>query len=112
MNLKDALSGILRMLEHSPTIPFILSEGAWQDVVYFAKRLGWERTYDTDGVCRHIKTPGGKHNIRWDKETKRPYYTLLSPVSQTGRCGWFDSLEDVLARILEEECRGDCHEAI
>lgn len=81
---------------------FTLSDQDWQDVVYFARRLGWERSYDPDGVCRSIGAAGWTHNITWCRETKRPYYSHLpDPSASKHSPVWLHSLKDVLARVVE-----------
>jgi hypothetical protein len=89
-------SGVLP--EHKGS-PCPMTADTWRDVVYVAMRLGWGCTHDEDAVCRHIKTPDGKHNIRWDKETRSPYYLYLPTPGHGGQPRWFGTLEEVLREI-------------
>lgn len=106
MSLKETLTHLLNlMLPGSDRDPFVLDRYTWQDVVYFARRVGWSVVYDEDGECRsvgvNVNDHHSRHCITLDKETRRPYYTFLCPITEPGTPVWLGSLEQLLGKIME-----------
>lgn len=85
--------------------PFVLGRRSWQVIVYLARQFGWSVSYDEGGECRsiyvNVNDHHSNHSITLDKETRRPYYTFLCPITKPGTPVWLGSLEQLLGKIME-----------